>query len=43
MEYPSSVTTTTKRIPVMASTNVDRSKIDLAGVDSGEKMLVRGE
>ena len=26
-------------IPVMPSTNIDRSKIDLAGVDSGAKML----
>jgi hypothetical protein len=25
----------------MASTNTDRSKIDLAGVDSGAKILVR--
>ena len=27
-------------IPVTASTNIDKSKIDLAGVDSGEKMFV---
>jgi hypothetical protein len=40
MQYASSVTTTTNMIPVMASTNVDRSTIDLAGVDWGEKMLV---
>jgi len=25
----------------MASTNIDKSKIDLAGVDSDEKILVR--
>jgi hypothetical protein len=28
-------------IPVTASTNIDKSKIDLADVDSGEKMFVR--
>jgi hypothetical protein len=27
-------------IPVMASTNIDRLKIDFAGVDSGVKILV---
>ena len=28
-------------IPVIDSTKIDKSKIDLAGVDSGEKMLVK--
>ena len=28
-------------IPVMASTNIDKLKIDFAGVDSGAKILVR--
>ncbi len=30
-------------IPVMAKTNMDKLKIDLAGVDSGAKIFVRLE
>src|ERR1700722_17316692 len=30
-----------KMIPVIASTKIDKSKIDLAGVDSGAKIFVR--
>jgi hypothetical protein len=30
----------TKMMPVTVNTNIDRSKIDLAGVDSGAKMFV---
>ncbi len=41
MEYTSKLPTTTNMIPVMASTNMDKSKIDLAGVVSGAKMFVR--
>ena len=37
------LTTTTNMIPVMASTNIERLKIDFAGADSGVKILVRGE
>src|SRR5258706_4160498 len=40
-EYTSKVKTTTNMIPVMESTNMDRSKMDLAGVDSGAKMFSR--
>jgi len=39
MEYTSSVNTTAKMIPVMVKTKTDKSRIDLAGVDWGEKML----
>src|SRR5689334_9346624 len=41
MEYTSKVKTMTNMIAVIASTNMDKSKIDLAGVDSGAKIFVR--
>src|SRR3984957_20797907 len=43
MEESSSETTTRKMIPVMTSTKIDKSTIDLAGVEAGAKMFVPGE
>src|SRR5690242_6087564 len=40
-EYTSKLATMTNMIPVMASTNIERSKINFAGVPSGAKMFVR--
>src|ERR1700760_3161300 len=39
IEYTSKVKTTRKMIPVIESTNLDKSTIDFAGVDSGENTL----